>query len=157
MKEAFQQQHEEEGDMVIGPMGRPVMTPEAMQRKMMRDRVKQDEVGMIAIQRWGQMLRSGRRKQGSGGRGWRSSQRTSGISCRSSPRRRRARKIGLWLRPSRRSAGSRQSEQESRFGPFPADESRELKDESYGVEMLHAIGRAYQAKATQHAVSHGRI
>jgi len=44
MKEAFQQQHEEEGEMMIGPTGRPMMTPEAMQRKMMRDRVKQEEV-----------------------------------------------------------------------------------------------------------------
>ena len=30
---------------------------------------------------------------------------------------------------------------------------RQLKDESYGVELLNAIGRAYQAKASQHMVS----
>jgi hypothetical protein len=30
---------------------------------------------------------------------------------------------------------------------------RELKDESYGVELLNSIGRAYQAKASQHQVS----
>jgi hypothetical protein len=30
--------------------------------------------------------------------------------------------------------------------------SRELKDESYGVELLNSIGRAYQAKASQHQV-----
>jgi hypothetical protein len=44
MKEAFQQQHEEEGEMIIGPTGRPMLTPDAMQRKMMRDRAKQEEV-----------------------------------------------------------------------------------------------------------------
>ena len=45
MKEAFQQQHEqEEGDMMIGPTGRPMMTPEAMQRKVLRDRMKAEEV-----------------------------------------------------------------------------------------------------------------
>lgn len=45
MKDAFQQQHEqEEGDMMMGPGGRQMLTPEAMQRKMMRDRVKQEEV-----------------------------------------------------------------------------------------------------------------
>lgn len=32
-------------------------------------------------------------------------------------------------------------------------EAEELKQESYGVELLHAIGRAYQAKATQHQAS----
>jgi hypothetical protein len=31
--------------------------------------------------------------------------------------------------------------------------NRELKDESYGVELLNSIGRAYQAKASQHQVS----
>lgn len=30
---------------------------------------------------------------------------------------------------------------------------RELQEESYGVELLHAIGRAYQAKTSQHMVS----
>ena len=43
MKEAFQQQAED-GDMVIGPNGRPMMTPEAAQRKMAKDRAKAEEV-----------------------------------------------------------------------------------------------------------------
>lgn len=48
MKEAFQQQHEqEEGDMIIGLNGRPMLTPEAMQRKMLRDKIKQEEVGRL--------------------------------------------------------------------------------------------------------------
>ena len=42
MKEAFQQQAEE-GDTVIGPTGRPMLTPEAMQRKMIRDRLRAEE------------------------------------------------------------------------------------------------------------------
>jgi hypothetical protein len=43
MKEAFQQQNEE-GDMMIGPGGKPVLTPEAIQRKAVRDRAKNEEV-----------------------------------------------------------------------------------------------------------------
>jgi len=43
MKEAFQTQ-DEEGDMMIGPSGKPVMTPEATQRKLARDRAKNEEV-----------------------------------------------------------------------------------------------------------------
>ena len=49
MKDAFQQQHEEEGETVMGPMGRPIMSPEAMQRKMVRDRLKQEEVRISII------------------------------------------------------------------------------------------------------------
>jgi hypothetical protein len=33
---------------------------------------------------------------------------------------------------------------------------RELKEESYGVELLNAIGRAYEAKASQHMVRRTR-
>lgn len=46
MKDAFQQQHESEanGDMMIGPNGKQVMTPEAAQRKVARDRANAEEV-----------------------------------------------------------------------------------------------------------------
>lgn len=45
MKDAFQQQAElQPEDMMIGPTGRPMMTPEAMQRKMVRDRARAEEV-----------------------------------------------------------------------------------------------------------------
>lgn len=46
MKDALQQQHEAEqnGDMTIGPNGKPVMTPEALQRKTARDRAVAEEV-----------------------------------------------------------------------------------------------------------------
>lgn len=43
MKDAFQQQADE-GDMMIGPNGRPVMTPEALMRKQARDRAKAEDV-----------------------------------------------------------------------------------------------------------------
>lgn len=50
MKEAFQQQAEvSQEDMMIGPTGRPMMTPEAMQRKMLRDRLRAEEVGLPAL------------------------------------------------------------------------------------------------------------
>jgi hypothetical protein len=32
-------------------------------------------------------------------------------------------------------------------------EAEELRDESYGVELLHSIGKSYQAKAVQHQAS----
>lgn len=51
MKDAFQQQHEEEGDMMIGPTGRPMLTPEAAQRKLLRDRAKQEEVSYSQLPR----------------------------------------------------------------------------------------------------------
>jgi hypothetical protein len=44
MKDAFQQQAEQQEDMMIGPGGRPVLTPEAMQRKLARDRAVAQEV-----------------------------------------------------------------------------------------------------------------
>jgi hypothetical protein len=43
MKEAFQTQHEE-GDMIMGPGGKPMLTPEAAQRKAARDRARSEEV-----------------------------------------------------------------------------------------------------------------
>jgi len=46
MKDAFQQQHEadQSGDYTIGPGGKKVLTPEAMQRKVARDRAVSEEV-----------------------------------------------------------------------------------------------------------------
>ena len=38
-------------------------------------------------------------------------------------------------------------------GRSTTDCHRELKDENYGVELLNAIGRAYDAKAAQHMAS----
>lgn len=46
MKDAFQKQHEEESsnDYMIGPGGKKVLTPEAAQRKLVRDRAAAEEV-----------------------------------------------------------------------------------------------------------------
>lgn len=44
MKDAFQQQAEQEDEMMIGPGGRPMLTPDAMQKKMARDRAKAEVV-----------------------------------------------------------------------------------------------------------------
>lgn len=46
MKDAFQQQHEAESsnDYTIGPNGKKVLTPEAAQRKLARDRAASEEV-----------------------------------------------------------------------------------------------------------------
>jgi hypothetical protein len=45
MKDAFQHV-EEEGDMVIGPNGKPTLTPEAQQRKTARERARSEEVSL---------------------------------------------------------------------------------------------------------------
>lgn len=51
MKDAFQKQHEEESssDYMIGPGGKRVMTPEATQRKLARDRAISEEVSQILV------------------------------------------------------------------------------------------------------------
>jgi hypothetical protein len=61
------------------------------------------------------------------------------------------------LRHSGRSAGLRPSELLSIWDEHHRPLRRDLKDESYGVELLNAIGRAYQAKSVQHAVSHQTV
>jgi hypothetical protein len=45
MKDVFQQQHEEtrEGDVIIGPNGKPTLSPEAQARKTERERRIHDE------------------------------------------------------------------------------------------------------------------
>jgi hypothetical protein len=46
MKDAFQQQHEGEDndDYMLGPGGKRVLTPEATQRKLVKDRAAAEEV-----------------------------------------------------------------------------------------------------------------
>jgi hypothetical protein len=43
MKEAFQKE-DDEGEMMIGPGGKQVLTPEAAQKKVARDRARNEEV-----------------------------------------------------------------------------------------------------------------
>jgi hypothetical protein len=51
MKDAFQKEHEgeDENDWMIGPKGTKVMTPEALQRKSVRDRAVSEEVRQTSI------------------------------------------------------------------------------------------------------------
>lgn len=46
MKDAFQKEHEgeDENDWTIGPGGKKVLTPEAAQRKVVKDRAVSEEV-----------------------------------------------------------------------------------------------------------------
>ena len=152
MKDAFQQQHEEEGETVIGPMGRPMMSPEAMQRKIVRDRLKQEEVRILS-DLYCVQLRSESRKRGSGKRGSRNSLRTSRTNFPFSPRQPRIPRTERYPCRSGKSVDLRQSESIREAREHNLKVCRDLKEESYGVDMLHAIGRAYQAKATQHAAS----
>jgi len=49
MKDAFQKEHEgeDENDWTIGPGGKKVLTPEAAQRKVVKDRAVSEEVSSI--------------------------------------------------------------------------------------------------------------
>ena len=45
MKDAFQQEGElQEGDIIMGPNGKPTLSPEAAQRKAARDKERAEEV-----------------------------------------------------------------------------------------------------------------
>lgn len=49
MKDAFQKEHEgeDENDWTIGPGGKKVLTPEAAQRKVVKDRATSEEVSLL--------------------------------------------------------------------------------------------------------------
>lgn len=50
MKDALSHEDEvQEGDMMIGPNGKPTLTPEALQRKQARDRAKSEEVSLTFV------------------------------------------------------------------------------------------------------------
>ncbi|ORX40966.1 X-domain of DnaJ-containing-domain-containing protein [Kockovaella imperatae] len=121
MKDAFQQQSEqEEGDMMIGPGGRRMMTPEAMQRKMARDRIRAEEKARIRKERVDKLAEALQNK------------------------------LAVFTEAAR---GPEDKAVAASFKEKCRLEAEELKDESYGVELLNAIGRAYQAKSSQHMAS----
>ncbi|KAK8850582.1 hypothetical protein IAR55_004501 [Kwoniella newhampshirensis] len=121
MKDAFQQQHEqEEGDMMVGPGGRPMLTPEAMQKKMIRDRAVAEE--------------------------------------KARARRERVEKLSINLTNklnifTEAAKGPEDKLVGASFKEICRLEAEDLKEESYGIELLHAIGRTYQAKAAQSMAS----
>ncbi|WWD20761.1 hypothetical protein CI109_105238 [Kwoniella shandongensis] len=121
MKDAFQQQHEQEaGDMMMGPGGRPMLTPEAMQKKMLRDRAVAEE--------------------------------------KARARRARVEKLSVHLTNklnifTEAAKGPEDKLVGASFKEICRLEAEDLKEESYGIELLHAIGRTYQAKSAQHMAS----
>ncbi|ORY31242.1 putative chaperone regulator [Naematelia encephala] len=118
MKDAFQQQADQE-DMMVGPGGRPMMTPEAMQRKMARDRLRAEEKARVRKERVDKLAAH------------------------------LVNKLAIFAEAAR---GPEDKPVATSFQEKCRLEAEELREESYGVELLHAIGRAYAAKADQHMV-----
>ncbi|EIW70101.1 hypothetical protein TREMEDRAFT_68484 [Tremella mesenterica DSM 1558] len=122
MKDAFQQQADETqpSDYVMGPTGRPVMTHEAMQRKITRERAKAEEKAKIRATRVEKLS-------------------VNLIN-----------KLSIFTEAAK---GSHDQLMATSFKEKCRIEAEQLKEENYGVELLHAIGRAYQVKASQHQAS----
>ncbi|WVW80778.1 hypothetical protein I302_102764 [Kwoniella bestiolae CBS 10118] len=121
MKDAFQQQHEAEaGDYMIGPTGKPMMTPEAMQRKLMRDRAVAEEKARVRRERVEKLAKN------------------------------LTNKLNIFTEAAK---GTEDKLVGASFKEICRLEAEDLKEESYGTELLNAIGRAYQAKSAQHMAS----
>nr|ODN95982.1 chaperone regulator [Cryptococcus depauperatus CBS 7855] len=121
MKEAFQQQHEEDpADYTIGPNGQQVLTPAGMRKKTARDRAMAEE--------------------------------------KSKQRRARVERLAINLTNKLNIfTEAAKSDNDKAVGTsFKVSASNfvlDLKDENYGVELLQAIGKAYQAKSTHYLAS----
>ncbi|KAK1923260.1 chaperone regulator [Papiliotrema laurentii] len=121
MKDAFQQEGElQEGDIIMGPNGKPTLSPEAAQRKAARDKERAEE--------------------------------------RSKARKERVDKIAEHLKNklaifAEAAQGPNDTAVAESFKIKCRLEAEDLKEESYGVELLHALGKAYQAKASHHMAS----
>jgi len=121
MKDALQQQtDQQDGDVMMTPTGRAVLTPEAMQRKMARDRLVAEEKARIRKERVDKLA----------------------INLKN--------KLAIFTEAAR---GPEDKQVGNSFREKCRLEAEQLKDENYGVELLHAIGRAYQAKSAQHEAS----
>ncbi|WRT70758.1 uncharacterized protein IL334_007757 [Kwoniella shivajii] len=121
MKDAFQQQHEEEaGDYMIGPTGKPMMTPDAMQRKMLRDRAVAEQKARVRKERVDKLA----------------------INL--------VKKLNIYTEAAK---GVEDKLVGASFREICRLEAEDLKEESYGTELLNALGRAYQAKSAQHMAS----
>ncbi|WWD07270.1 hypothetical protein V865_005367 [Kwoniella europaea PYCC6329] len=121
MKDAFQQQHEAEaGDYMIGPTGKPMMTPDAMQRKMLRDRAVAEEKARVRRERVEKLAKN------------------------------LVNKLNIYTEAAK---GTEDKLVGASFKEICRLEAEDLKEESYGTELLNAIGRAYQAKSAQHMAS----
>ncbi|WWC72635.1 uncharacterized protein I206_106599 [Kwoniella pini CBS 10737] len=122
MKDAFQQQHEqqESGDFMISPTGKPMMTPDAIQRKMLRDRAVAEEKAKVRRERVDKLAKN------------------------------LINKLNIFTEAAK---GVEDKLVGASFREICRLEAEDLKEESYGTELLNAIGRAYQAKSAQHMAS----
>ncbi|KAK4689264.1 hypothetical protein P7C73_g860, partial [Tremellales sp. Uapishka_1] len=118
MKDVFQQQHEEEteanGGMIVGPNGKPVLSPEAQARKTAREKKASDEKAKARKERVDKLA------------------------------------VNLQNKLSIFSEAAKDADDKvvgASFKEICRLEAEELKSESYGVELLHAIGQTYVAKS----------
>ncbi|OCF30716.1 chaperone regulator [Kwoniella heveanensis BCC8398] len=121
MKDAFQQQNEQDpNDFMMGPGGKPMMKPEAMQRKLARDRLvmeQKQQARRARVEKLSQNLIN---------------------------------KLNIYTEAAK---GPEDKLVAASFREICRLEAEDLKEESYGTELLNAIGRAYQVKSAQHMAS----
>ncbi|KAL1412658.1 DnaJ-like protein [Vanrija albida] len=119
MKDVFQQQHEEESlnEYMIGPNGKPVLTPEAQARKTEREKQQAEEKAKERQDRVDKLAAN------------------------------LVRKISVFTEAAR---GADDPQVGPSFKEICRLEAEDLKDESFGVELLHSLGRTYQSRASQH-------
>ncbi|AFR98025.1 chaperone regulator [Cryptococcus neoformans C23] len=121
MKEAFQQQHEEDpNDFTIGPNGRPILTPAGAQKRWSREKKVAEEKARQRQARVDQLATH------------------------------LTNKLNIYTEAAK---GPQDEMVGASFKEICRLEADDLKDENYGVELLHAIGKTYQAKSTQHLAS----
>ncbi|WVQ95578.1 hypothetical protein IAU59_002675 [Kwoniella sp. CBS 9459] len=121
MKDAFQQQSEQDpNDYMMGPGGKPMMKPEAMQRKLARDRLVMEEKAQARKARVEKLAQN------------------------------LVNKLNIYTEAAK---GPEDKLVAASFREICRLEAEDLKEESYGTELLNAIGRAYQVKSAQHMAS----
>ncbi|WVR08665.1 hypothetical protein IAU60_005723 [Kwoniella sp. DSM 27419] len=121
MKDAFQQQGDQDpNDYMMGPGGKAMLKPEAMQRKMVRDRLVMEEKQRQRKERVDKLAKN------------------------------LVNKLNIYTEGAK---GPEDKLVAASFREICRLEAEDLKEESYGTELLNAIGRAYQAKSVQHMAS----
>ncbi|WVF68018.1 hypothetical protein IAT40_002780 [Kwoniella sp. CBS 6097] len=121
MKDAFQQQSDQDpNDYMMGPGGKPMMKPEAMQRKMARDRLVMEEKAKARRARVDKLAQN------------------------------LINKLNIYTEGAK---GPEDKLVAASFREICRIEAEDLKEESYGTELLNAIGGAYRVKSAQHMAS----
>lgn len=121
MKDVFQQQAEDDPeDYVLGPNGKPQLTPEASARKALREKEANDKKAAERVARVNKLADH------------------------------LTRKLSVFAEAAK---SPDDPDVAPSFREICRLEAADLKDESYGVELLHAIGGVYKQRSAQFLAS----